>query len=84
MVTGGKAIYFVSGRNGFFNVRGIRFDAVKRKPVGDSFHVASFESPSLMVPTNIPLVELSITQEKLTLTMAEVSGSIWILDNVGP
>ena len=75
MVTGGKAIYFVSGRNGFFNVRGIRFD---------SFHVASFESPSLMVPTNIPLVELSITQEKLMPTMAEVSGSIWILDNVGP
>jgi hypothetical protein len=37
-----------------------------------------------MVPTNIPPVELSLTQEKLVLTIAEVSGSIWILDNVGP
>jgi Tol biopolymer transport system component len=80
----GKTIYFVSGRGGFFNVWGIRFDAVKGKPVGDPFQVTSFESPSLMVPTNIPPVELSLTQEKLVLTIAEVSGSIWILDNVGP
>jgi Tol biopolymer transport system component/DNA-binding winged helix-turn-helix (wHTH) protein len=80
----GKTIYFVSGRNGFFNVWGIRFDAVREKPVGDPFQVTSFESPSLMVPTNIPPVELSLTQEKLVLTIAEVSGSIWVLDNVGP
>jgi len=80
----GKTIYFVSGRGGFFNVWGIRFDAVKGKPVGDPFQVTLFESPSLMVPTNIPPVELSLTQEKLVLTIAEVSGSIWILDNVGP
>ena len=80
----GKTIYFVSGRGGFFNVWGIRFDAVKGKPVGDPFQVTSFESPSLMVPTNIPPVELSLTQEKLVLNIAEVSGSIWILDNVGP
>jgi hypothetical protein len=64
-------------------VWGIRFDAVKGKPVGDPFQVTSFESPSLMVP-DIPPVELSLTQEKLVLTIAEVSGSIWILDNVGP
>ena len=52
----GKTIYFVSGRGGFFNVWGIRFDAVKGKPVGDPFQVTLFESPSLMVPTNIPPV----------------------------
>jgi dipeptidyl aminopeptidase/acylaminoacyl peptidase len=79
----GKTIYFVSGRRGLFNVWGIRFDAVKGKPVGDPFQVTSFESPSLMVP-DIPPAELSLTQEKLVLTIAEVSGSIWILDNVGP
>ena len=79
----GKTIYFVSGRDGFFNVWGVRFDGVKGKPIGDPFQVTSFESPSLMVPTNLPPVELSITQEKLVLTIAEVSGSIWILDNAG-
>jgi len=80
----GKTIYFVSGRDGFFNVWGIRFDAVKGKPVGDPFQVTLFESPSLMVPKDIAPVGLSLTQEKLVLTIAEVSGSIWILDNVGP
>ena len=80
----GKTIYFVSGRDGFFNAWGIRFDAVKGKPVGDPFQVTSFESPSLMVPRNIGPVDLSLTQEKLVLTIAEVSGSIWILDNLGP
>jgi Tol biopolymer transport system component len=80
----GKTIYFVSGRNGFFNAWGIRFDAAKGKPVGDPFQVTSFESPSLMVPRNIGPVDLSLTQEKLVLTIAEVSGSIWILDNLGP
>jgi len=65
-------------------VWGVRFDALKGKPVGDPFRVTSFESPSLMVPTNIPPAEPSLTQEKLVLTMAEVSGSIWVLDNVGP
>lgn len=69
---------------GFFNVWGIRFDAVKGKPVGDPVQVTSFERPSLMVPTNIPPVELSLTQDKVVLTVAQVSGSIWILDNVGP
>jgi Tol biopolymer transport system component len=77
----GKTIFFVSGRGGFFNVWGIRFDAVKGKPVGDPFQVTSFESPGLMLAD---ISELSLTQEKLVLTIAEVSGSIWILDNVGP
>ena len=77
----GKTIYFVSSREGFFNVWGIRFDAVKGKPIGDPFQVTSFESPSLMLAE---ISELSLTQEKLVLTIAEVSGSIWVLDNVGP
>jgi hypothetical protein len=30
----------------------------------------------------MPPVGLSLTQDKLVLTMAEESGSIWVLDNV--
>jgi hypothetical protein len=37
-----------------------------------------------MVPRQIEDVELSLTQDKLVLTMEELSGSIWVLDNVGP
>jgi hypothetical protein len=35
-----------------------------------------------MVPKYIYPVELSLTQDKLVLTMEKRSGSIWVLDNV--
>ena len=35
-----------------------------------------------MVPRSIADVELSLNQDKLVLTMQELSGSIWVLDNV--
>jgi hypothetical protein len=78
----GRTIYFLSGRGGFFNVWGIHFDPDAGKPVGHPFQVSKFESPRLMVPRWIPPVGLSLTQDKLVLTMAEESGSIWVLDNV--
>jgi hypothetical protein len=69
-------------RGGFFNVWGIRFDSINGKPVGEAFRVTAFENPALMLPELIPLVELSLTKDKLVLTMEERSGSIWVLDNV--
>jgi hypothetical protein len=63
-------------------VSGIRFDPAKGHPVGEPFRVTDFDSPGLMVPEQISLVELSFTQNRLTLTMAEISGSIWMLDSV--
>ena len=78
----GRTIYFLSGRGGFFNVWGIHFDPEAGKPVGQPFQVSKFESPRLMVPRWIPTVGLSLTQDKLVMTMAEESGSIWVLDNV--
>jgi Tol biopolymer transport system component/DNA-binding winged helix-turn-helix (wHTH) protein len=78
----GRTIYFVSGRGGFFNVWGIHFDPSAGKTVGEQFQVSKFESPRLMVPRWIPAVGLSLTQDKLVLTMAEESGSIWLLDNI--
>jgi hypothetical protein len=80
----GKTIYFVSARSGFFNVWGIRFDSTKGKPVGEAFRVTALENPGLMIPDLISLVELSLNQDKLVLTMEERSGSIWVLDNMGP
>jgi hypothetical protein len=45
--------------------------------------VTAFDSPGPTVPRQIQDVELSITQDKLVLTMEEPSGSIWLLDDVG-
>jgi len=78
----GRIIYYVSERKGFFNVWGIRFDPVKRKPEGEPFQVTTFDNPRLMVADVIPTVGLSLTQDKLIVTTAQVSGSIWLLDNV--
>jgi len=80
----GRTIYFVTGRGGFFNVWGIHFDPTVGKTVGQPFQVSNFESPRLMIPRWIPPVGMSLNQDKLVLTMAEESGSIWVLDNVGP
>jgi hypothetical protein len=60
----------------------LRFDAVNGKPVGDPFQVTSFKSPRLMVPEQIAPVDLALTQDRLVVTVAQVSGSIWILDYV--
>jgi Tol biopolymer transport system component/predicted Ser/Thr protein kinase len=79
----GKTIYFLSRRGGFFNVWGMRFDQSQGKPIGQAFRVTSFDRPSLMVPQQIQPVALSIGQNSLLLTMSQVSGSIWVLDNVG-
>jgi len=78
----GRTVYFVSGRGGFFNVWGIHFDPPAGKTVGQAFQVSRFENPRLMVPRWIPPVGLSLTQDKLVLTIEEESGSIWLLDNV--
>jgi len=78
----GKTIYFVAKRDGFFNVWGIHFDLAVGKTVGQAFQVSKFASSRLMVPRWIPPVGLSLTQDKLALTMAEESGSIWVLDSV--
>jgi len=35
-----------------------------------------------MIPREIAVVALSLSEDKLVLTMKELSGGIWILDNV--
>jgi dipeptidyl aminopeptidase/acylaminoacyl peptidase len=78
----GKTIYFLSNRAGFFNVWGIRFDPVQGKPVGEPFRVTAFDKPShMMLPVNRQL-KWSLSATHLALPVAEVSGNIWILENV--
>jgi Tol biopolymer transport system component len=78
----GKVIYFISGRSGFFNVWAIRFDPSKGKVIGDPFAVTNFDSPSRMMPEHEPSVDLSITQDQMLLTLEQLSGGIWVLDDL--
>jgi len=78
----GKVIYFISGRSGFFNVWAIHFDPSRGDPIGIPFAVTNFDNPSRMMPEHEPSVDLSVTQNKLLLTLQHRSGSIWMLDGV--
>jgi len=80
----GKVIYFLSGRSGFFNVWGVRFDPDNGKTIGDPLPITVFDSPSEMIPKYMPAVSLSLTQDSLVPTVAQVSGNIWVLDNLKP
>ena len=76
----GRIVYFLSGRGGFYNVRGIHFDSATGKPLGDSFRVTNFNTPALMVPREINSVGMSISQDRLVLTVGQFSGSIWSIN----
>src|SRR5215467_14843645 len=78
----GKFIYYVTAKNGFFNIWAVRFDSASGKPVGVPFQVSAFKSPSLMFPSYIEPADISLAPGKLAVTLQETSGSIWVLDNV--
>ncbi|HKQ91184.1 MAG TPA: winged helix-turn-helix domain-containing protein [Blastocatellia bacterium] len=78
----GKTIYFVSNRTGFFNVWGARFDPRTGKPADEAFRVTEFESPGRMVLPLLGRLEMALAADRLVLPIMEVSGSIWVLENV--
>jgi hypothetical protein len=78
----GKTISFLSDHKGYFNVWGRRFDPANRKVQGEPFQVTDLQSRALMIPRHIPTVEISLTQDRLVVPVAQVAGSIWVLDNV--
>jgi Tol biopolymer transport system component len=79
----GRTIYFLSGQDSsFFNLWGSRFDSVSGKPVGEPFKITHFDAPGLVIPSDIVQVELGISARRAVLTMANVTGNVWMLDNV--
>jgi Tol biopolymer transport system component len=78
----GRILYFLWGRGSFYNVWGLHFDPETGKPKGEPFRVTSFDSPALMVPGHMGTVEISVSRNNLALTLGQLSGGIWVLDNV--
>jgi Tol biopolymer transport system component/DNA-binding winged helix-turn-helix (wHTH) protein len=78
----GQTIYFISDRTGFFNVWGIRFDPVIGKPVGAPFQVTTFDGPSKMILPFPGPMGFMLARDRLVLSIKEVSGSIWALENM--
>lgn len=78
----GRTIYFLWSQGSFFDVWGIRFDPQTGKTIGDPFRITTLDNPALMIPRHTGSVEMSVTQKDLALTLGQVSGSIWVLNNV--
>ena len=78
----GKTIYFLSPRGGFLNVWGRRFDPAQGKPLGQPFQVTAIESPNRMMPLSLAPADISLSADRLVLRITEVTGNLWMLENV--
>ncbi len=79
----GRTLYFLSRHPGlFFNLWGVRFDPEGGRPVGAPFMITRFESPGNMIDPDIAEIESGISAQRAMLTLATVTGNIWMLDNV--
>ena len=78
----GRMMYFLSNRTGLWNVWGRPFDPQAGLPTGDSFQVTQFDSSVQMVQQNISDLQMAVTGDRLILPVTQVSGAIWVLENV--
>jgi WD40-like Beta Propeller Repeat len=76
----GRSIYFASKRTGLLNIWQIGFDPKTGHPVGRALPVTNFDSPALMpAGRNLVLFGVSVSEDRLAISMAERTGSIWKL-----
>jgi Tol biopolymer transport system component len=78
----GGTVYFVSNRDGFFNVWGRHFDAETGRPVGDVFRVTSLASPRQMIAPDLERAEIAVSARRLYVPVTETSGQVVILENL--
>ena len=79
----GRTLYFLSRHQAeYYNLWGIRFDPERGSPVGAPFKMRRFDSPGHIIPANTVTAEIGISGRRALVTMATVTGNIWMLDNV--
>jgi hypothetical protein len=61
---------------------GMRFDEAQGRAIGQPFQVTRFDTPARHISTNVGGSEPSVSRTALILPMTEMSGSIWMLDDV--
>jgi len=65
-----------------FNVLAITIDPATGRPVGQPFQVTRFGRPDLLISPDVDQAEMSLSADRLILTMKRVTGSIWMLDGL--
>ena len=78
----GRILYYLSNRDGFFNVWGRRFDGTAGLPQREPFRLTTFRSSDRMIsPESISEVEIAVARNRLVLPLTDVSSQIWLLEN---
>jgi Tol biopolymer transport system component len=77
----GRTIYFISNRDGHFNVWGRHIDPITGTPAGEIFRVTTFGRSSLRLAPYLEQMDMTVLPDRLLLPMFESSGQIWILDH---
>ena len=78
----GRAIYYLSARDGALNLWGRRFDPSTGSTVGAPFRVTSFSGTGPTVARELGRVEIAISSDRLFLPMTESAGTIWMVEGV--
>jgi hypothetical protein len=53
------------------------------QPIGEPFAAADFQQPSHLLYSNMPDMEISLSQNRLVIPILELIGeNIWVLENV--
>ena len=61
---------------------GMRFDPVGAEVTSEPFQVTSFESPGKMISPLMVDAQIALSNDRLVVPIREVTGSIWMLENV--
>ena len=76
----GRILYFISNRDGRFEVWGRRFDPDLGLPTGGPFRVTSLEGARQVLSPYLTDLDMFITPDRILLPMFEASSRVWMLE----
>ena len=79
----GKLLYVWRRHGSFFNVWALRFDDARGTVAGAPIQITHLDSPAHRIwADDLGIAEPSVAGTRMTLPVAQATGSIWMLDNV--
>jgi Tol biopolymer transport system component/DNA-binding winged helix-turn-helix (wHTH) protein len=76
----GRTLYFISNRDGHFNVWGRHVDSATGQTVGGVFRVSAFSRSDLRLAPDLREMDMLVSSRRLLLPMYESSSHLWMLD----
>jgi Tol biopolymer transport system component len=75
----GRTLYFISNRDGHFNVWARRFDG-RGSPTGEVFRVTAFSRSNRRLAPHLRELDMAVLTDRVLLPMDESSSQVWILE----